>query len=525
MQLPEGQLHEVLHDEVSSWDCQHPVLLNVPTGQGKTTFVYEELLKRIEENNTNLLIVSNRLALLLQQKLAVMERTNDARQGLFTKEGLRQLEDFGRIRIITYHRLSSLLSDPSATSWLANLSYVVFDEAHFFVADACFNEWCDYLLKLATSRFCRAVRIYMSATMWDVMDPIAEAELKNYHNLTYPHPPKPIQYAYHYYRQANYEGYKLRFFDDLKDLLPEINKDPKIRWLVFVDSKEKGKAFTSELGGRAAYLDSENKSGPVWEKLLDDGCFDKQVLISTAVLDCGCNINDASLRNIVVMTDDRTSFIQMIGRKRRRDAKSVTVWVHDLGIQSISARERQCQTWLRWYERFDHCVTQSQRMKVAQEIWKSDAPALRKLFHLGEHDLYPNKLARYSIERRLAFYTHLLEGSTTFQEEVMQWLGYPKSTSKNAKDILERFYREHEGQILHEDKQNELRQLIVQLCEAVGRAEPQKTRSDTHKYTALNNRLENLEVPFRISPSPDGNWIFRRFVDLIAKYENSVDDK
>ena len=283
------------------------------------------------------------------------------------------------------------------------------------------------------------------------------------------------------------------------------------RWLVFVDSKEKGKSLAKKLKGCAAYLDSEHKSGPVWDTLLDQEHFDAQVLICTAVLDCGCNVNESSLRNIVITTDDRTSFIQMLGRKRRTDKKTVRVWVHNISNQTISFRRRQCETWLSWYSRFDSCVTQSQRMKFAQDIWRSEDAALRKLFRLGNQNVFPNELARYSLARRFAFYDELLNGDTTFQEAVKQWLGHSSTNCDDSSDCLETFYQKHQNQTLFDAQQAELREMIVRMCKVAGIKEPQKRRCEVHQHGALNNRLKALGVPYEISLASEGGWHFRKF--------------
>ena len=248
----------------------------------------------------------------------------------------------------------------------------------------------------------------------------------------------------------------------------------------------------------------------VWDKLLDEERFVAQVLVCTAVLDSGCNMNDSSLRNIVVMTDDRVSFIQMIGRKRRMDKKPVKVWVHNISNQSLASRGRLCETWLAWYRRFDSCVTLSQRMKFAQDVWRNEDPTLRKLFRLGNENVFPNELARYSLARRLAFYDELLTGTTTFQETVKQWLGFPSTDCEDSADQLEHFYQTYKGQVLFETQQAELRELIVRTCEAAGIKEPQKRRCDTLQYGALNNRLKVLNTPYEISLAAEGGWQFKK---------------
>lgn len=169
-----------LQREIPFWTPENPVLLDLPPGSGKTSFIYNALLPEALARGKNLLLVSNRVALSSQQKQAILKKFNSPQLRLLTDEGVRRTEDFGPVRVITYHRLPALVHDSESISWMSNLAFAVFDEAHFFTADAIFNSEAEYYLRLACKRFCRAVRIYMSATTWDVLEPLARAEERFY---------------------------------------------------------------------------------------------------------------------------------------------------------------------------------------------------------------------------------------------------------------------------------------------------------------------------------------------------------
>lgn len=94
-----------LRRELPYWHPANPVLLDLPPGTGKTTFVYNVLIPDALAKGKNLLLVSNRVALSSQQKRAIMQLLDDPKGKLLTDEGIRQTEDFGQVRVITYHRL------------------------------------------------------------------------------------------------------------------------------------------------------------------------------------------------------------------------------------------------------------------------------------------------------------------------------------------------------------------------------------------------------------------------------------
>lgn len=67
-----------------------------------------------------------------------------------------------------------------------------------------------------------------------------------------------------------------------------------------------------------------------WDSFIHNEKFNETVLIATSVLDCGVNIHDDAVRDIVIFADDPTAFMQMLGRKRLSNdrEKKVSLWVY-----------------------------------------------------------------------------------------------------------------------------------------------------------------------------------------------------
>jgi superfamily II DNA or RNA helicase len=270
------------------------VLLDLPPGTGKTSFVYKTLIPEALARGKNLLLVSNRVALSSQQKRAVMEQLQSPLLKILTDEGVRQTEDFGPVRVVTYHRLPALLKDQNSAAWRANLAFAIFDEAHFFAADSLFCAEAEYCLRLASERFCHAVRIYMTGTSWDILEPLAEAEEAFYHRHTFYLQWTPPRVCFRYTIPADYSRFRLRWFSELDDLKNPIMEQPEERWLIFADNKERGRHFAQDLGSCAAYLDADHKGSDLWNRIVREERFDRQVLVATPVLDAGINIVDPS---------------------------------------------------------------------------------------------------------------------------------------------------------------------------------------------------------------------------------------
>lgn len=505
-----GSPVEVLEAEFPHWTPANPVLLDLPPGTGKTTFVYRVLIPAAVAQGKNLLLVSNRVALSSQQKRSVMQQLNDPKLRLLTDEGIRQEEDFGAVRIITYHRLPALVHDRAAVPWLANLAVVVFDEGHFFAADALFNPDVDYHLRLACERFCHALRIYMTATSWDLLQPLADAEQQFYRFR--PFSPRPLfREGYRYTAAPDFSPYALRFFNSLSDLLSPIRQDTQAKWLIFVDSKERGRQFAAELGHLANYVDAEAKGSAAWSEIIATQSFSTQVLVTTSALDNGINILDPDVRHVAVIADNRTALIQMMGRRRIMGGEHITLWVCDLPRAVIASRCRQYEECLSWYERADRCRRQEDHQALAGQLWRANDPNLHTLFRLHNGRVYPNELARHVLQRRVLLYRRILNESTTFRREVQSWLGIDPDAVGALADLWS-FYQEHGEQPLDAEQQKVLRNLVNRCYAEAGHSESQPSRTLKLQNRALSHRLEELRLPLTVQ-SKNGAWLLVKEVE------------
>lgn len=507
--ISDGPVLDHLKSEVPFWQPKNPVMINTPPGSGKTTFVYDVLLNEALNRGKSLLLVSNRVALSSQQKFAIMERTHDPRKKLLTDEGVRQTEDFGPVRVITYHRLPALLHDKTAVPWITNLAFVVLDECHFFAADALFNPKADYYLQQVCQRFSHAVRIYMTGTSWDILEPLADAELTYYrHPRTFVPQFVPPREFIRYTRSPDFSSYTLHFFRELSDLTPKILDNSHEKWLVFTDSKERGRTFGRALGSKCLYLDADSKGTTDWNSIISSKRFEQQVLVTTSALDNGIDIIDPAVKNIAVVADNRTSLIQMMGRKRLGKSEKINLWVCDLPMKTISARLQQCGLWLDWYARLDRCTLPEHYRKLEQDIWNEGDSSLFDLFRLGRSRLFPNELAHHVIVRRYLFFKKIIDGDTTFKREVVTWLGFnPDDTS--GKERLCNFYRNWGDQPLPESQKIELRELVALCYQEAGFSDPHPDRVSEHGNRILTKHLQEAGLPYSVEGSK-GIWTLVR---------------
>ncbi len=230
----------------------------------------------------------------------------------------------------------------------------------------------------------------MTGTSWDVLRPLAEAEMRFYHRRTfYPQWTLPRE-CIRYTLPVHSDRYRLHFFHTLEDLSSLIAEQPRAKWMIFVDSKARGRRFAQELSVPTTYLDAESKGSDVWEHIIREKEFSTQVLVTTSALDVGIDIIDPEVQNVAVIADNRTALLQMAGRRRLQAGERIDLWVCDLPKAAVSARLRKYQDWLHWYSRLDACRRPEHHWALAAQLWCQEDPALRVLFRLGKERIFPD---------------------------------------------------------------------------------------------------------------------------------------
>lgn len=490
-------IKEALEEEVPYWRYWKAILIDAPPGKGKTSFVYEVLIPLANKMNRNVLLIANRNALSLQMKLDVMELIGFPLRDRLTDLGIRETDIFGSVGIVSYHSLPRFLNDPENEDWLDNVEYVVADECHYFASDSSFNELTEWHLKLITKHFKRAIRVYMTGTSWDVLRPIADAEMAIKYDKERACKVHLDREIIRYHWEQDHSHVDLRFFRDLEEIKQLILGNPNEKYMIFVDSRDSGRALADDLGkNRATYLDAESKGTKEMTKLLKEQTFDRQVLVTTKVLDCGINLWDNRLRHIVTVTDDRVSMLQMLGRKRRKPGERVNLYVCDMDLKLIAKRYRDGQELLAALREYQEGDSEVHR-QMARSCWRSEDRKYRIYFRITDWSIVPNEVAFWALRRKDYFYRKLLEGHTTFRGEVCKWLGKTQEPEKAPDEELTAFCEAHLGQELNEEEIVTVRKLIVKTAEAKGYPEPQPTRVATLGQEALNNRLSKVESPYR----------------------------
>ena len=170
-------------DYYAKWTPSTPVFISAQTGAGKNYFIEEVLIPHAVRKKHTVLILSNRVALGRQEKSRLAEimdaiaprlrsgRTYKQDVAIRSGELLDEFEDFGPVTIKSYQ---GFMARPEKLK--PHYDYVIFDECHYFLADAKFNKHTYDILITILSRYMNSVRVYMSSTLSDVAFSLLELE-------------------------------------------------------------------------------------------------------------------------------------------------------------------------------------------------------------------------------------------------------------------------------------------------------------------------------------------------------------
>lgn len=479
-ELKKGQIANLLKNEIEKWQPDTPVLIDTPTGSGKTTFIYKCIIPRAKKQNMNVLIVSNRTALNIQQKKDIMDIIFKKGKDYYSDRAYQEKDDYGFIHIVTYQGLQAHIKNNS--DWIKNVGYTIFDEAHFFTSDTFFNTSAALLLKQIPKKFGHTIRIYMTATSYDVIGEISDAEEKEF---KYPVGQPSIyilpRVLLRYHQKPDYSKYEMEFISDLHQVIDLIKEKPEEKWLIFVDKKANGEElcdklleefsdnrnrvinFNAEKKKLILTSNKENDLNSFWKKLLSDMKFEEQVLISTSVLDCGINIIDENVKNIVISTNEHAEFIQMLGRRRlSKNDQKLKLWVVEKSQKSLQAIKQKYEETLKISEKWENAKTIEEQNKVFYEIWENDSPLVHSLFiPSGNATLCVNYLTESQLHRRIYFLKKVIgkneeETIRNYHQAVESWLNIKAVNSKcfsseeinEARDDLLDFLEENKSTLL-----------------------------------------------------------------------------
>ena len=526
-------------------DSFNAIIIQAPTGFGKTHWILHEVLPRVVQAGGKMLLVSNRVAVSYQQKLKVMKIVNPSEISCLTSEGVLKKTDFGPVKIMTLQALDLFLATAQGKEYAKEVSVLVIDEVHYFTADVAFSPNAARLLKTIPQSFNNATRIYMTATLDDVLRPIAEAEADvkrpimerigvRYSPLMLGQSPVVNVYQF---TSDKYEQLPVRYVREDNTLYREI-KASNEKWLVFVSSKAQGELINEEIGNDATFISADSKGSEEWNRLLAEERSSHRVLVTTSVLDCGVNIHDDDLKHVVIPFEDQVAFMQALGRKRFDGRPNFTLYIKAIDKKRLDVLIGRNQRLLllaneiqinRGYNRYvDRFRQEGDRTK----------DSLLYLDYVGRYNF--NDLLYHKLLRQESYYKQLetaIEqyGDSAFPRLVHQWLGQPDAyddqnwmghdVAKEGMQALLAFLSEYNGRLLSTESEQKIFSITFHRYYKIVTGDRRvDNRGDGYKKaSALNNCLKKLGINGKVkSRGKDSGWIFTMTEDKSEKTSEQV---
>lgn len=411
------------------------VFIETQTGTGKTKFIIDKIVPLVNQSirnkrKLNLLIVCNRINLKRQVKLELLKSNldlyefdkdikkicNSDNTENNIKETFQILDKLSKITngitVMSYQQLGEIIyyNNFYCNQHKNNLNFfdfIVFDECHFMLSDLEFNTKCNLIFnELVLKEYSNSFRIFLSATLYELKNAIdfnarlensrGEARKNNcnfniytffnqYISLNHTNNFKEktnLNNEYEFSTGRDYSYLDVKYFKNIEDIIIILknhfsaNKD---KWLIFVSKIKDAQYIKERLKSEKISIEifKSGSNTKEAENIVHNSSFKCDVLISTKVLDNGINLKDKSIRNLVVMELDKTTFIQEIGRIRVdiKNPHKINLFIPMKNKKTFSFLKRRYDYKVKKIEKFSNSTTEFYRehnlnfQSVPQELF------------------------------------------------------------------------------------------------------------------------------------------------------------
>lgn len=482
-----------------------PILIAAPTGSGKTTFALNKLSQIAQEQQGSVLFLSNRAALIAQQKN--IKKTSKMPTPSVSSESLDEVYIFENVILMTYQKFfrGDFLNE--LTEKLPIIRCIVLDEAHFFLSDASFNSYTNDILERIQG-IKKAMRIYITATPEEVEQLIAHLEYnihineENSKKIGLYCSSDQVFNGYtlkKYSFPVSYDYVTLKFFSDW-NMIESLVKQSSDKWMIFVSSRKEGKVLQKKLGDEIAeYIDADTKSKEPMrlQSLVRRKKFSSKALICTSVLDSGINIEDLNVKYVVIDTANSVQAKQMLGRKRHDDHENITLYVRQMNKKDVlniyTNSRRRRDEWCE-YEQRPVAYLQNNWGKIPESFQKAVAMYIMPCNINDQYNAYirfvPNPYYRYKLSIDMGSYEKILdameEDDDAFPKIVCSWFG--KEFDPAMKQDQDDFTKRIEADFLQQNKE----MINRFLCENGLLGTKEEVIFDSNEMLNLNEKLKTL---------------------------------
>lgn len=537
-------ISDILANQYQEWLATDEVFIQTPTGSGKTTFVLKTLTDYAREKDREVLLLVNRKILKYQIRQAILSEYGIEE----VTEELKHIRDFNGLTVMSYQEIQEQLKKRHwkfCSLLKSRYFYIVFDEVHYFLQDATFNRDIPYLLGVIPE-IKNATKIFMSATIEEVYPYLRNLLKRKEIPTTWEGVSQILQqngwqnlwlsYQEGYFRKGRVFFYQLaprfqisriQYIQKIEEVAKLVNKDEtEEKWLVFVNSKSEAAKLKKQILKRFAYLDADvDDENDIRQEIEKTSKFSAKVLITTKVLDNGVNIMDEELKNIVLLTTEKTEFLQMMGRKRFIDGgDQVRLFIMRRDLRYFNGvLNLQIQPIFRFFDEIEKDMHFSQDRLDDEGFFRN----FQKMAVIRNGQIFVSEAAKYKMKQAKKFCEYIIEklkgDESGFIKEQLLWLGMENTFSEDnfigkeeedrAKSEglkeLEIFLKEHVNQKISNDKKNDFRLKVKRISEKCG--EKLTDRDERVPGLAIIKKfLERTKLPYEISSKGNSSyWVIQ----------------
>ena len=388
------------------------------------------------------------------------------------------------------------------------------DEIHYLFADANFNDrTISAYNELVKTFYKNSIKIFMTATADDVKDAI-KTEVSNQCaalNLNLD------DYYNEYSTNTDYSYLNINYYYSKKDIITTIknSKNDGTKWMVFMNNIPLIKELANQLsesGINAKYLTAK-EGDEVKQQIRDTNQFDCKVLFATSALDCGVNIKDNKVVNVVIDSMVKTAFIQELGRIRINinDAPIINLYIPTKSMKSFRSRLKGINENIQQIELFENGSIHFDDI---------DSRNLCRAFKHRGKELYVNQIVYQSYKNDKRFLSDMLEkikgDEFAFVKEQLSWLGMEHTFDESnlIKDVVDRSNTDTLEGYLEDCANNNVEFLTIQdrepLVKRIGLVDEKHSNFKKDKITyvknieTLNSHLIYLGLNYQIIQLPRG---------------------
>ena len=155
----------------------------------------------------------------------------------------------------------------------------------------------------------------------------------------------------YYFIEEDFTYLDVAYFDDWDEVISCIKKNMEDtsfedKWLIFVRNEKTGNELIDGLHNQkineVAFITAKSKKNggiierQAYKNIIENDTFNLNVLIATKIFDNGINLKDSSLKHIVIDFFEETTFLQMLGRKRRQNCEEkVELFLRNISEGSV----------------------------------------------------------------------------------------------------------------------------------------------------------------------------------------------